>query len=761
MIPVRLFNPSRQFQRNEVWTPTFVAKAQADALPAVCRLEGRGSLAIKSVATGSTQAFNVITSMRPGERIDDALVPYAGDTGLRPVASPWVSDDVSALVPQPVVVLEDGSEDTIAHQSAPAVSHQDPSLQVWEIVYVTAKGFVFTLYAYVYTNQDVVPFELHCAWSDRRVTTRQIDVKGIYFRVGELPHIDYRRALGLPEPFRVGDGSWVQILSGERTFADGAGIEVTGELFCTPQKPGAIGPPELLGRRIQNMQASAEGRGPAWGIGRDWNDEEWFGAFLHMPHDQREADHWAMAMREHDRFIDAINTPGDMWDQRPNGLQRYTGATGDQDGFSWSHTRQLLAADPTFAWRMRFSCSEAFRPIHQKTETGGIIRWIEDTQREWLTWSQTTHFRALPASKRRGSVASLGKDYYEPATRHPWTGKDDQHQGSSPIIECYGLSGSFMLKRFIEHEQEADLAAIKGRVGNARAVGRSLHTRCHRHRAIPNDDLLREAIAEKVHAVVQGSVTRFAVQSGNTSIIAPLVLHGPDNRILGGAYGFWSPWMEALGAKGLLHSSRVLDGADAEFARDYALAVARNVCKHSIKFVNGVWRLCYAVGWTNDQSTLPQPPSFGSAVETAMASFFASGSAPEHPADAPEFDEFVEDVESPGGVVVAPMMAALAGLVETEQATDDKMKPLPDEHYYEGSPIVQLSAPILSTWGGWTGNAVLVFLTLAETNDPDWPLVAEQFRAMMPNAPAPANAYMAKHHSGYDLAEITRRVNGE
>lgn len=284
-----------------------------------------------------------------------------------------------------------------------------------------------------------------------------------------------KEAVVIDNEARIGGGSgptgghgvgWAVLLSGPRWFARGRLVPYRGWLCGLPQGANTpIGNDEHLAGTLQAMQA-----GECWAatfMGWDGHYSS-CGPVPLMP--RAWGDGQAVADAAWRNHLRNMRTVGDMYDDRPMGLQQLAGSTGAQDDFgAVQDVLALRLADGRRTAAMLWNVDEWFlRPCHNREQDGSAVRFARHPGLR--TWSQVPEAR-VGASDLVGWPAD---PYVEPWPV-PFSGIDDQHR-SQHLLHCVmHLVDCDSLQDCLADHLQMDLANAmyrNGWVDQPRAVGR-------------------------------------------------------------------------------------------------------------------------------------------------------------------------------------------------------------------------------------------------------------------------------------------------
>lgn len=530
---------------------------------------------------------------------EDAVVPFPY------TESPWVIDNLAAIVPWPVLLkprafdteepdpgqgpldseipgrpdLVEVRVDKVKALAEAKLIEENAARKVYHLRQrIKGTILVWDLYLYVYNQQDLVEWDFTLTAGIGSSAKRE-DFEGLYVECGEVIAIEYAKKLGAGTVFLdPSDGRWKIPLMGRDYIGYSQQIAYMGYTLCLPDaqmKDYIAGDPRNLFQvitqnpvRVNSLLAAIEG--PVLGC---LGASQWDGNFLSLKRvptltarytDRLRAiygtsDLNQIAEQDLVRFENSLKVTGNYWDTRPEGLKQNAGSTGDQEDFgAVKGTFTLLTGNPAWIWTVFYEgITSHLRPGHYRETDGSPVMYKDHP--DWGTWSQLTDHRLgsdLLGYTPRNSAGWLDFDH-----RGGWGGADDQHFSHRNEAAAYALRPRYWVKALIEDRIQVFGAGhppndsyLGRRWGAPRAIGRTMHTLC--------DDYLLTG-SEDASEIVKGRF-EFALKNWfGSQVSGPVKVLGTvtDLRALrtppreGAPYGdpvrCWVVWEHGLATHGL------------------------------------------------------------------------------------------------------------------------------------------------------------------------------------------------------------------
>jgi hypothetical protein len=515
------------------------------------------------------------------------------------VISDWVSDDWGALMPEIHVNMADGRHLT----SAPPQVYTEDYSNALKIVLVRLRIPEIMLthdqWAYVYSDQDMVPVEMRTQFGDTNQPDVSLAATKIWLRSGEYLHLDYGKRKGMPLPELI-DGKWEQVLM-EQPLVLGRAQQIPhqGALLCLPEptrlgammRRGLSGDGTDFAPRFNNLLARMDA--PIFACAH-WRDAKWLGLqnAPRAPLVDAQDNGWGEAQRRLQRFIGSLQLQGSLNDTRPHGLTKTPSQQGAVEDFGTTKGSMVATAGhPASIFEMQYDCEGwAMRYCHNK-EAGGEIARAENHP-DCKQWSHVP-------DPRQGTADLLGwpEDrpwgWYGPDLG--WEPMDDQHYSINLKTALQQVSLSRATDADIEHILELDKMRVKGRIGAPRAVGRRLLAWANiAASGRPEQKEAAQFLADDLHVDVltEGDLYRHLGEPEQTvRILTPRgAKYGwtRDGELIPG----WVVWEHAFAVTGAY--AWWLRTGDYKW-RELAYHQARTILKHGVYERAGVWHHCYIV----------------------------------------------------------------------------------------------------------------------------------------------------------------------
>lgn len=614
-LPVRLTNlaPAPRTQ----WVDVAVPKADGDALPRVCRVTPYGWIAIKGEDVGiHSTLFHVLARTTGSDSRAGTLQP-AAQAPIPPFRlSRWIDDNLNRVFPRPFAYTAHGATEPLIGETTELVSSNEVR-QVWR-----HRGRIrntplrWESHLYMYTEQDTIRFECTITNCDLNSPSLTYRINQLWLEGGEYIGLDYRTRLGIGEPFATpASGStpagWTQWLSGARDLGRGESLYFTGHVLPLPD--GGYQPRGWIYRvgntqRVVNIQHRLESigaslQGPLVGVSHDW-EGKWlaFGHPPEIPHGHGNG--WAEADARHAAFMTQLSWRGDLYDNRPLGLNKHARTTGAQEDFGAAKgTTAIRVGDPRYIYHAFYSMSEFMRPFHNRENDNSYL--LRRQHPGLQTWDQVINCRTT--TDYLGLTCPL--PYAWPNSG--FGGIDDQHRSQNNFHALLALTGSYMLKGCLQDYLEIDQTQVPGWMGEPRAVGRLFMAWASMHELL--DDAqdrarLRAHMIAKLATVESQWLGRPFLGNPSRPIRAvdtgtDPTFHEPNGQLVNAII----TWEHSIAVMGLYAAFKVTGNTR---YRDLAREVATTIANHCCFQENGQWYCCTAIRYrTGAQEGAPLPAS--------------------------------------------------------------------------------------------------------------------------------------------------------
>jgi hypothetical protein len=200
----KLVNPSGRMARQ--WADVVIPHPEGAPAPQtpwgygvigqVGSTETQKVLAMRGQPHGEGFIWQVQAELQPGTHELREIIAMPG-WAPKLVISDWVSDDWGALMPEIHVNMADGRHLT----SAPPQVYTEDYSNALKIVLVRLRIPEIMLthdqWAYVYSDQDMVPVEMRTQFGDTNQPDVSLAATKIWLRSGEYLHLDYGKRKGI------------------------------------------------------------------------------------------------------------------------------------------------------------------------------------------------------------------------------------------------------------------------------------------------------------------------------------------------------------------------------------------------------------------------------------------------------------------------------------------------------------------------------------------------------------------------------------
>lgn len=194
-----------------------------------------------NVGTQST-IYSTYRFFNKGETVDGKLVPLEeGDEALftqlgfdQFQMSDWVGNDLWSKLPMFFINGSNLSFNTNVHNSQ--ILEVSPARVVVKACFGPTQGFIVNFYAYVYNQQDFIPFSLTVHWSDRNDPTYGPKEVNLTMKSKNAFMIENFEKIGLsPTMYDPDTELWTSNLLANKSFRDGQGAYWYGNILCLPE----------------------------------------------------------------------------------------------------------------------------------------------------------------------------------------------------------------------------------------------------------------------------------------------------------------------------------------------------------------------------------------------------------------------------------------------------------------------------------------------------------------------------------------------
>ncbi|HLQ36177.1 MAG TPA: hypothetical protein VK348_00145, partial [Planctomycetota bacterium] len=372
----------------------------------------------------------------------------------------------------------------LENPSLTLVENASPARRVFHLRgRLSGAPLVFESYLYVYAQQDVVRIECTITHCDPNSPAMSYDLQWLWLETGEYFCADYRTRLGLLQPvqqlllpFHPSYGKWLQLLSGPRTLGRMEQLSFSGWTLCAPvhghvpqplaYAAGGMRVDWSVADRVDEMAASFQ-QTPILGVWLHW-DGKWLacGPVPELPAGAVADGGWSDANASWGALSQLLQQPGDLYSQRPRGLNRHAANTGAQEDFGASKgSFAVTVGDPRFLHELGYSAAEYFlRPFHYREADGS--RLLAVNHPGYQTWSQLPNCRTT--FETLGMACPLPYSW----PNDGWDAFDDQHRSNNNLNALLALTGSYALRDQLQDLCEVDQTQVPNRIDSPRAEGR-------------------------------------------------------------------------------------------------------------------------------------------------------------------------------------------------------------------------------------------------------------------------------------------------
>lgn len=592
------------------WVDVAIPAGDAAALPVLCRVDPQGWIAVKGPQVGvHSTLFHVLANLGPSLSVTGRLVGISNDPASIPPhwVTDWVADDVLGVIPVPVVLDRTGVERRMVNPSLVQVESASPVRKVFRLRgRIAGTPLVAESFLYLYSFQDTVKVEVSLVHSDPGTSAMSYDFDLMWLETGEYLCVDWRRRLGMIAPFvqtqvttHPSAGRWVQVLSGPRTLGRAEQIHVTGQVLCLPQggqqsytlRYGASQMQTNLSVTDRVNTLSATLAGPAVAVCTEWQGK-WlaFGLTPELPAGTTNGG-WTAANQSASNFQNLLQTPADLYVQRPLSLNKAAGSTGAQNDFGAAKgSYAVTVGDPRFLHEMGYSVhGEHFlRPYHHREADGSPLLKVNHPGLQ--TFNQLINCRTTQSTL--GMVCPLPWSW--PSSG--WSPIDDQHRSQNHLNALLALTGDWSLRAALTDLAEIDKTQVPNRMDSPRGEGRLFMAWANMWLLLGTQaerQALQTHMGSRTSAILNLWLGRSFV--GNPQKPVRVLATGSDPTFLepnGQRVTAIIVWEHSIATMGFYAGWRVTGDPR---LRDLAAELSRMIVNHCIYPENGRWIACTAV----------------------------------------------------------------------------------------------------------------------------------------------------------------------
>lgn len=490
---------------------------------------------------------------------------------------PWVSDDLSELIPTITVVIGGVSYATVP-VGAPSLIDFGPQHQRWHLTAQTTQhGFVLEWIVDICHKDAVIDCWGAFVWSDRNNPNVALQVDAVFLQTGEYFVDNYARRKGHKAPVPDPTGrTWTVQLSGPRAFVDGTGLDLEGQMIAYVSDPAKVPFVDTTTWDFRSAAAAWISGRPVVGCGTDWD-----GNLLAALNEPRYSDPEIVkreTLAAGQTFFNSLAVQGDYYDDRPLGSRKYPGSTGDQEDFGATKgTFVTVGHQPAMLMMLSYSAmADLYRPGAMLYEPGpdGVLRPLDPSAHpNWVTWSGYTHYHTGVSPDRIGKTNPFG------AEATGWISYDEEHRGQQNLAAVCALYDHPIAQLLVAMSSIVDIAMVKNpdqteRLGPARGVGRTLNAWAQFTR-ICKHPVARQRFLQRINARMQAAIDFPLMKSnGPVKVMAWGMPDGrkpifwPNTDILA---PWWSAWEHGLLSVGLYNLYKATGDLR-------AMAALRTVC---------------------------------------------------------------------------------------------------------------------------------------------------------------------------------------
>lgn len=583
---------------------------------------GQRFRAVRGRTVGMRTTYRVRAYMGGSQTLEGSLVNEAQPEPYVPHR--WVTDDIGALIPSLGARIPGLGDFWDVPLGAPVLLDQSPAHTRWGVRRLLPQaGIIFEWWADVLHNDPVIPVWGKAVWSDRHDTATNKSFEFLAMKSGEYIALDFiRRHAGGSVPMKDAHGIWVQILNTSPVILnDGSGLPFSGSMlaFVSPRATDKAADPEDWSddtvRSINNLRAAPGG--PIVGVCLEW-DTHWL-AGRNLP--RFRPGYQSQHEQVWQQFLDSLDIPAGWFANRPVGIGKTPGQTGDQEDFGATKgTYAVCDGDARFIRVMQYAVqAELFRGFNHYENNGPLDI---NAHPLWVTWNGVTHYHSGV------SPDSIGKTRDGAAPGTGWYGYDDEHRSQNTLAAYMMLTDDPLMEDQLRHLVTTDRASYRMRFPNngsgaARGQGRTSG-------AWAQFVGLTEGVEQQHWVNIIASRMNASLNlNPSINVAGPmkvLASGGPDSRKQvyrpDGSLGPWvSFWEHGLAAVGIYNAVKAQpNNAD---AHEILVRICRTLATFACFEENGEWWTVADCLWSEGEA----PP--GGLVSTSRALVcdrnFASG----------------------------------------------------------------------------------------------------------------------------------------
>ncbi len=554
--------------------------------------------AVRGRTRGMKTVYRVRALMSGHQHLEGTLLNEPHVTAGPLEGHAWVADNIPALLPSLGVRIGTRDYWDREHTGPVLVDHSAAHHRWWLKRWIPELGVIMEWWADIQHQDPVIPFFGKIVWSQPGVPDHNRVFDFLALKSGELTWLDFGTRHGALIPSRDPQGMWLTVLNTTPiTLNDGSGLPLSGSMLAftdNPQlaqnSPGDhMDPNHWVNRGIRDLRAAMEAPivGAALGV--------WDGYWLANKNVPRFGPGYTSRKNiEWQQFVDNQRTPANWFVDRPYGIGRSPGMTGDQEDFGATKgTYVVTEHDPRFIHAYRYCVqTELFRGMNLYELDGMPLRLAQHPN--WVTWSGGTHWSAGVSPDRLGKstlvVPPPGTGYY---------GYDDQHRSQHLLAAYLTLSDDPLAEDQLKHQATMDSASYRLRYPNngsdaARAQGRTAG-------AWANFLTVTDGPERQVWANMLAVRMNVNLANPSLNVSGPmkvLAWGGPDGRkAVFNADGSLAPWVSlwehGLAAVGLYATAKQGNVQAQEMLR----RISRTLATFGFFRENGTWYTVADIIW--------------------------------------------------------------------------------------------------------------------------------------------------------------------
>lgn len=592
------------------WAVLTVPRARAESMPVECTFvldDGRRWRAVRGRSVGLKTVFRVRAFLSGNQAVRGSLqAEKHPDAGLFR-AHPWVADDLVEMIPALGTPMGNSLVPVWAQLDSVQEVDSSPAHKRFRLEQSLGfTGLRCTMWVDLLHDDPVAPFTGRVVWSDRHDVANLRQFQYLLMKCGEAMAFDFARRNGIQDPVPQGR-DWVSMLnSGPINLGDGVALPLSGRIlsFVSNEWPAPADPADPFdpgNRGIADLMAAAQG--PVLGVCHEWEDSWLAGRKRARFNDQAQDTPFNLAASEWANFRAMMTVPAGWFAERPFGLTRTPGQTGNQSDFGATKgTSAVVAMDPRAIYAMQYSAQGDCLRGYTHFEADGRPLSLEQHP-SWVTWSRRTHWNGGVSPDR------LGKDSMLPFPTGTYEGIDDEHASMNYVAAYCALADDPLLEDQVRHLLTTDRAGYRFRFPNngagvTRAQGRT--TGMFAQLACVADDATAAGYANLL-------VRRFAQtanvpeMNGSAPMRVPAV-GGPDPRktiydLQGNLTRYVCMWELGLFLVGHMQAIRTgRTDIDIERARAVALIAAETMAQFGFFQQGGQWFTVWDIMWNGGEA---------------------------------------------------------------------------------------------------------------------------------------------------------------